>query len=75
MVVEILQVEPLYLRWVKVGRRDGCFLTTPKIYIDQEYRHITPATNGGNVCPFEHGVKLAKSIDGGNADCCFLFCD
>jgi hypothetical protein len=61
--------------FVEISRRDGCFLSTPKIYIDQEYRHITPATNGGNVCPFEHGLKLSKSIDGGNADCCFLFCD
>jgi len=60
---------------VEIGRRDGCFLSTPKIYIDQEYRHITPATNGGNVCPFEHGLKLSKSVKGGNADCCIWYCD
>jgi hypothetical protein len=53
----------------EISRRDGCFFTKNKIYIDQEYRHTKPATNGGNVCPFEHGVKLSKSIDGGNADC------
>jgi len=61
--------------FVEISRRDGCFLSTPKIYIDQEYRHITPATNGGNVCPFEHGLKLSKSIKGGNADCCLFYCD
>ena len=61
--------------FVEISRRDGCFLSTPYIYIDQEYRHITPATNGGNLCPFEHGLKLTKSVKGGNADCCIWYCD